>query len=837
MVVFNVMEFLEPKAFINNLKSDIESSSEIVLKSLSGSIDRLQKAFPRYQSFLMEFLQNADDENSTNFLVHLKNDSLIISNDGNTFTENNIKSLCAVGNSDKSLDNYIGYLGVGFKSVFLISDYVKVSSYPYNFSFSKSFKSNVKFPWQVTPVWDDDLIESFNGFKTNFYIKIKHPSYHNQIHEELTSSHINNRILLTLKNIRSITLIDEVSNTKREFSKSLLNETDDYKIWSITENETEEKWLVIKNSFEVPQEVKDDPITIDWERSEVKVREVSAIFKLDVNNNLSYVDNATAHIGVFSFIPLKDVKSGLKFLIQADFITNIGRGEINRDCLWNNWIATCIFNLIENRCINIFKTNDNWKYNFTSILFSSSTDGHPLFTSRIIIPLRIFLENDPVFLSERNSYITRDEVIWLDSDFIDLLNDEDIEYLFPDKAILNRNCKTYLSEYPEKISSTEHDPFAYEKFGKKLFSYKASIKDYDWFIKLLKYLLSKYNKSYFLKNYKQYNVRYEEFLKNLATNSYEFILTDNYSLAAPKNCYINSENLEIPEILKDKIKLVNPFLLSDPNFQTFINTLPHTTRLVDEKIICFNKVTKTILYNKILEIEAVNPSETDWLGFSEEIKIDFIKTLAHIFNKIDLSKYKFITLPSKTGKWLKPNELFFPSEYEPQHQNLEKLIEQRLFDQQKEFLSPIFISRPDSPSKSHLINFFRKLGVDEQIDNKNISELIAILKTIDYELKENRIPRELTGSEKPGYDVESIELNNIKRLIEVKGRQDSKPDIFLSANEYTALRRNPSEYFVYVVADSLRTPILHIVTGKDLIEIDETKITFPFNRWITKKIN
>lgn len=831
------MEFLEPTVFINNLRNDIEKSSEIVLKSLSGSIDRLQKAFPRYQSFLMEFLQNADDENSTNFLVHLENDSLTISNDGNTFTENNIKSLCAVGNSDKSLDNYIGYLGVGFKSVFLISDYVKVSSYPYSFSFLKSFWSNDRFPWQVTPIWDDDLIEPLNNFKTNFYIKIKHPSYYDQIHEELTSSHINNRILLTLKNIRTITLIDEVSNTKREFSKSLLNETDDYKIWSITENETEEKWLVIKNSYEVPQEVKDDPITIDWERSGVKVREVSAIFKLDANNNLSYVDNATAHIGVFSFIPLKDVKSGLRFLIQADFITNIGRGEINRDCLWNNWIATCIFNLIKNRCINIFKTNDNWKYNFTSILYSFSTDGHILFTSKIIIPLKTFLENDPVFLSEQNNYIKKDEVIWLDSDFIDLLNNEDIPYLFPGKEILNRKCNTYLPEYQDKIYPTEYHPFAYEKFGNKLFSYKASIKDYNWFIKLLKYLLSKYNKSYFLKNHKQYNVHQNDFWNNLATTDKEFILTDDYSLASPKNCYINTDNIEIPDIIRDKVKIINPFLLNDPNFQEFKKDISHTRHLNSAKVSCFIKVTKTLLNKKILENEVLNLSETDWFNYNEETKIDFINTLIDLFNKIDLDKYKFLTLPSKTGKWLKPNELFFPSEYEPQHQNLEKLLNQKLFNLPIEFLSPKFISIPDSPTKSYLINFFKKLGVDEQIEkNKNLAERISILKALDYEKKENREARELGGSEKPGYDIESKNEKE-KRLIEVKGSHSSSLNIFLSPNEYKSLANNTDEYYVYVVLDALKNPVVNVLRGKDLLDIEEVNITIPFNKWITKKIN
>ena len=53
---------MDSKGFINNIRErQIKSDKEFMLDSLAGGIDRLQKAFPRYGSFLMEFVQNADD--------------------------------------------------------------------------------------------------------------------------------------------------------------------------------------------------------------------------------------------------------------------------------------------------------------------------------------------------------------------------------------------------------------------------------------------------------------------------------------------------------------------------------------------------------------------------------------------------------------------------------------------------------------------------------------------------------------------------------------------------------------------------------------------------------
>ncbi len=819
---------MDAKSFIDNIKSQIESSNQIVLKSLSGAIDRLQKAFPRYESFLMEFLQNADDEKSTKFFVRLTKDKLIISNDGNPFTESNIQSLCTVGNSDKSLDNYIGYLGVGFKSVFLISNFVKVVSSPYSFSFSKFAWNQEKFPWQVTPIWEED--GSGDEDNTKFIIEIKSEKFVDRLQNELTEAHISNRILLFLKNIQSISLINEINKTERHFSKSLQSQNPDYSIWTIKENQLNENWLVIKDNILVPDEVKEDQITIDWERSNVKVREISAVFKLDSSNNLVPEIKATAHIGVFSFIPLREIESGLKFLIQADFITNLGRGDIDRASKWNNWIATQLFDLIIQKCIPIFKNSENWKLNFTNILFSASTNGHSLFIEKIILPLKAYLENENVFLTEGNIYVKKDDIVWLDAEFIDLLDDGDWGHLYPQKYPLHRNCKTYLNDYSRKIASSEYDPFSYLKFGQKLFEFKIDEKRIEWFLGLYAFVLKKYDRSYFRMHHR-YNVKYKEFWDRIALTDQKIIPTLDYKLTSPSTCFENTNNVEIPGLLQSNINLPHPLISVNSNFSKFSKLLKSHNKN------CFKELNDRLVRQKLIENDEIIISGNEWLSKSSEEKIEYINLLIPIHQKIDLSKFNFITLPSKNDDWLKPDELLFATEYESEKHRLEELCKIGLIDFPLQFLSLVFIQHSDQINKTLVKSFFLKLGVDKKSEDKNLIERIAIRKTLEFEKNENRTARELAGSDKPGYDIISQSQDNKKRLIEVKGSAKSQPEIYLSVNEYLTLKKESELYYVYVVSEALKNPVISVLAGSDLNKIDETKVSFAYNKWYPTRLN
>ena len=94
------------KDHINQLNSRQESSDESLMGALAGAINRLEKAFPEQWHFLMEFIQNADDSQSTSFSLRLSEDKVTILNDGQEFDYEDVESVynvrqCSKAHSDK----------------------------------------------------------------------------------------------------------------------------------------------------------------------------------------------------------------------------------------------------------------------------------------------------------------------------------------------------------------------------------------------------------------------------------------------------------------------------------------------------------------------------------------------------------------------------------------------------------------------------------------------------------------------------------------------------------------------------------------------------------------
>jgi len=318
------------------------------------------------------------------------------------------------------------------------------------------------------------------------------------------------------------------------------------------------------------------------------------------------------------------------------------------------------------------------------------------------------------------------------------------------------------------------------------------------------------------------------------------ILTEDYDLAKINESYINPKGIKIPDQLKDKFKIVHPQIAKGEKFQKFRNKLnkeryayaPPNTEVIKE-------LTEEDIKTALKQQEVFELKKEKWESLSDEEKIEEIKEIKNLWENysISMENYKFITLKSKNGLWIKPENLIFPQEYNPDHE-AETLLKKDLIDIPIEFVSPEFIKRSSNDNEiRRWRKFLEKLGVDKVLETEKrggkkekIVQRIGVLSALRYEHKAGRKARELGESEKLGYDIESVSEDS-ERYIEVKSTSDKSIDIFLTINEFKALRDKKDKYFIYIISNALGKPKVHTVQGDRLLEIEDVKVIIPFSRW------
>jgi len=125
-------------------------------KNLQNALDMLSKSlYTSEVHFVMELLQNADDNYYEDvqpcLKFQLKKDALYVYNNEVGFKPADIYSICKVGGSTKldRLDTHIGQKGIGFKSVFSVSDFPEIHSNGFHIRFNRDVS-------MLEPVWIDE---------------------------------------------------------------------------------------------------------------------------------------------------------------------------------------------------------------------------------------------------------------------------------------------------------------------------------------------------------------------------------------------------------------------------------------------------------------------------------------------------------------------------------------------------------------------------------------------------------------------------------------------------------------------------------------------------------
>lgn len=115
-----------------------------------------------------ELLQNADDSSSARgvkVMVQIKDNYLIFTHDGLSFSRQDFRSIVSTANSTKRLDRKkTGYKGIGFKSVFTDSEKVYIKTGGFFFVFDKTsplFNDFRAFYKYVNPIYTEEQLNLF----------------------------------------------------------------------------------------------------------------------------------------------------------------------------------------------------------------------------------------------------------------------------------------------------------------------------------------------------------------------------------------------------------------------------------------------------------------------------------------------------------------------------------------------------------------------------------------------------------------------------------------------------------------------------------------------------
>lgn len=327
-------------------RSDFMDADQAI--TMSNLLDTVSSdIYSESQRFVFELIQNADDAaKDTNNEVHFDffQNSLIVSHNGNPFSENDIKALTGAGSSTKKEDiTKTGYKGIGFKSVFGKSDRVSIFSDGFQFRFDRAhFKTTL--PWQIIPIWTEteqlqqEVQETVkkNRYAVSTIIEIKGVE---QLEQDLNELLNNGQILLFLRRVSKVS-VSKNGQLLYLIEKSIVNVEAQFSETTLFKDEQEiSRWITktfgdILVPEKTKQELKDDEKT-PKKLVDAVLTEISFAAKIEDGKIKALKDEESL---IFTYLPTKVNDFRFPFLVNGSFLTNAARERIHEDKVWNQWL-------------------------------------------------------------------------------------------------------------------------------------------------------------------------------------------------------------------------------------------------------------------------------------------------------------------------------------------------------------------------------------------------------------------------------------------------------------------------------------------------------------------
>ncbi|KAL5110447.1 Protein NO VEIN [Taenia crassiceps] len=359
------------REFIENLRRtefglgiDLDPKASSLIRRLEGrlcrSLDHLSRELYGQQGhFILELIQNADDNVYTPNVtpsVHFSLSPAVLTvgnNEAAGFSTADISALCDIGLSTKigHREDKIGRKGIGFKSVFSVSDAPEVHSNGFHVRFRRSQRSDGTLTSLLTPEWIASASCGLEEWRTLFRLPLRPAAQGFSADAEsiLTFARqlITHHLLLFLRRIDCIafktsnlpTNLDFQLERKSRLILALGGPNPSFlRLFTITEvcngcRQTS-KWLLLRYRVSVAVERLKRLFRCSSELETIP-RQSDIEIAIPLSNK-----NQLPTFPVYAFLPIRSTE--FQFLLNADFDLTSSREDVDGSSVWNQYLVNQI---------------------------------------------------------------------------------------------------------------------------------------------------------------------------------------------------------------------------------------------------------------------------------------------------------------------------------------------------------------------------------------------------------------------------------------------------------------------------------------------------------------
>jgi hypothetical protein len=408
-----------------SFKTDIEKLIQSNLKTYRDNSDRFIADYNRELELtkeyngrqLLELLQNADDagSNEVYFLWDRYRTKLIISNKGEPFTSDGIKSLMLANLTTKTKISYIGNKGLGFRSILNWAENIMILSNNCKISFSENIAYNVfntrlnlsesdkkklrkernltqlTVPFPVLGVPEIIQSDTFSDWTTQIEISYR-KEFESDI--ELQIAEIKEEILLFLNCIQKISIRINDVESRTIILNSKKTEKGNYIVTEIQDK----KWKVFSRENQLPEEFQDKT------KNEKQSYNLKVAFQEDLSDTYGKL---------FNFFPTQ-LSISLPCIIHGTFELNSSRNHLN-ESKKNEYILKELVVLLKECSLFLTRKKIDWRP--YKILTTSNKSSDSKLITTFYSDLEALKKTEAIYPSICNRYNSLDETVFYTDEF------------------------------------------------------------------------------------------------------------------------------------------------------------------------------------------------------------------------------------------------------------------------------------------------------------------------------------------------------------------------------------------------------------------------------------